>query len=367
MRRRHTLLSLLVLLSLLLAACGGGAASPTAPAAQAPAEEPAEQPAEQATEAPAEQPAEEPAEQPTEAAEEPAEQPAGDGEAVSVLSLWGGSEQEAFQQVLDHCQESAGVTTQYEQARDFVPVLTSRVAGGNPPDVAIVPRPGVMVDLAEQGAIVPLADLGLGDDVMQENYGQAWIDLGTVEGALYGIVVKANSKSTIWYKPSSFEEQGFEIPETYDALVELSQAYVDAGQTPWAIGGKDTWTLTDWFENIYVRTAGPEMYSQLFGGELPFTDESVVTAMQEMARIVGNPEFIAGGVEGALGTGFVDGIGRVFGENPDAELYFEGGFVGGIALGEVNPDLKVGETIDFVPFPKVNDDYADAILGAGDL
>src|SRR3990172_901048 len=42
---------------------------------------------------------------------------------VTVLSLWGGSEQEAFQKVLDGFTASTGIPTQYEQARDFLPVL----------------------------------------------------------------------------------------------------------------------------------------------------------------------------------------------------------------------------------------------------
>jgi alpha-glucoside transport system substrate-binding protein len=55
-----------------------------------------------------------------------------------------------------------------------------------------------------------------------------------------------------------------------------------------------------------------------------------------------------------LGTSFVDGIGNVFGKNAKAQLYMEGGFVGGIALGQVNTSLKPGVTIDSFPWPTVN-------------
>jgi alpha-glucoside transport system substrate-binding protein len=41
--------------------------------------------------------------------------------------------------------------------------------------------------------------------------------------------------------------------------------------------------------------------------------------------------------------------------------------VGGIALGQVNPDLKVGEDIDFFPFPQINPDHGDPLVGAGDV
>jgi len=47
----------------------------------------------------------------------------------------------------------------------------------------------------------------------------------------------------------------------------------------YSIGGADGWTLTDWFENVYLRTAGPEKYDQLTAHEIPWTDQSVVEEM----------------------------------------------------------------------------------------
>ena len=293
----------------------------------------------------------------------------GGGEAdgsVSVLSLWGGSERDAFLEVLSAFQDETGITVQYETARDFTVVLSTRIPAGNPPDIAIVPRPGFMGDLVNEDAILPLSELGIDTDTILADYAPAWSDLGTVNDELYGLPVKANSKSTVWYDPSSFEEQGFEPPENWDGLLEITQQYKDAGETPWAVGAADSWTLTDWFENIYVRTAGQEMYEQLFGGDLPFTDPSVGEALNRMVEII-NEENVAGGINGALGTTFVDGIGLAFGSSASAEMYFEGGFVGGIALGDVNPELVPGETIAFFDFPTFEGGAGDALVGGGDL
>ena len=287
--------------------------------------------------------------------------------SVSVLSLWGGSEQVAFQKVLDGFTAKTGIATQYEQARDFLPALRTRLASGNPPNVAIVPRPGVMMDLARENSLKPLNDLGLTSAMIDAGYSQAWKDLGTVDGKLYGIAVKANSKSTIWYKPASFKALGVETPKTWKELLAISDKYVAAGKKPWAVGGGDSWTLTDWFENIYVREAGPAKYSELFGGRLAFTDATVVQAAKDMLSIVANDQYLAGGRQGVLGTKFVDGIGRVFSKNPTAEMYYEGGFVGGIALKDVNPDLKPGQDIAFFPFPMINEANGNPLIGGGDL
>ena len=248
-------------------------------------------------------------------------------------------------------------------------MIRTRLAAGNPPDVAIIPRPGVVAELARDDALIPLEDMGLDPDTINENYSDTWTSLATVDDTVYGVVAKANSKSTIWYKPNNFEKNGFEVPTTWDALLALTQQYETKDPDPWAVGaqGRDnSWTLTDWFENIYARSAGSDNYTKLFNGDLPFNDQTVKDALTEMVKIV-NDKYVAGGIDTALGISFVDGIGRVFSKKPVANMYMEGGFVGGIALGDVNPDLKPGEDIDFFPWPTIDEANGNPLVGGGDV
>jgi alpha-glucoside transport system substrate-binding protein len=292
----------------------------------------------------------------------------GDGE-VTIFSLWGGSEEAAFKKVLAQFTKDTGIRTKYEAARDFLPVIRTRLAADNPPEVGILPRPGFVDELARDDALISLEDLGLDVDAINENYSDTWIDLATFEDTTYGVVAKANSKSTVWYKPKSFQENGFEVPETWADLEEIVQQYKAKGKTPWAVGaqGRDnSWTLTDWFEQIYVRTAGGDNYDKLFSGDLAFNDATVKEALNEMTKMV-NDENVAGGIDTALGISFIDGIGRVFSKNPKAEMYMLGGFVGGIAIGQVNKDLKAGEDIDFFPFPVIKEENGSPLVGSGDV
>jgi alpha-glucoside transport system substrate-binding protein len=285
---------------------------------------------------------------------------------VTVLSLWGGSEKEAFEKVLAQFTEDTGIKTKYETARDFLPVIRTRLAAGNPPMMAIVPRPGIVADLASDGSLISFGDLDLDADEINSNYSKAWTDLTVIDEETYGVVAKANSKSVVWYKPDSLQELGEQPPQTWDQLLALTKKYKDEGKTPWAVGAGDGWPLTDWFESIYLYKYGPDKYEQLFSGKIPFDDASVKGALEEMVKII-NDDNVPGGIEGALGTPFVDSIGQVFGSNPKAELYYEGGFVGGIATGEVNPDLQPGKDIDFFPFPTINEQFGQPLLGAGDV
>jgi alpha-glucoside transport system substrate-binding protein len=285
---------------------------------------------------------------------------------IEVLSLWGGSEKDAFLKVTDAFTKKTGVKVDYTTARDFVPVIRTRLAAGNPPEVAIIPRPGVLSDLAKQGAVKDLGSLGLSTSYLKARYGPAWIKLGTVNGKVYGVAAKANSKSVVWYRPDQFKKYKIQVPKTWAQLIAVTRKFKQRGIAPWAQGAKDSWTLTDWFENVYARTAGPAKYQGLFTGKVKFTDPTVRRALNQMLLLLNN-RFLAGGVQSALGTAFVDGIGRVFGKNAKAQLYMEGGFVGGIATQQVNTALKPGKTIASFPFPTIRADFDSPLVGGGDL
>lgn len=292
---------------------------------------------------------------------------------VTFLTTFGGSELDALRVSLDKFTETTGILVTVESNRDSTAVLRTRVAAGSPPDVALIPRPGLLAEFARAGNVVPLVNAdgtaGLIDSsVLTDNYAQGIIDLGNVDGAIYGILAKANSKSTIWYKPASLAELGMEVPTTWDELLAVQAAYVAAGKTPWSIGGADGWTLTDWFENIYVRLNGPEKYMQLFvTHEIPWTDESVVATMEAFKQIVAPADTnLAGGAEGTLSTGFIEASNLVFRPDAAAEMYYEGGFMGGIIAGNF-PDLTPIDDYTAFLFPKVNDDWGAPVVGGGDL
>ncbi|WP_237565532.1 ABC transporter substrate-binding protein [Ornithinimicrobium cavernae] len=280
------------------------------------------------------------------------------GEELEVAAVWTGTEQERFTMVLDSFEEQTGATVQYTSTGDDIaPVLTPRVEGGNPPDVAFLPQPGLLNEFAGRDALKPLTE-----DVeatIDANYAPVWKDLGTVDGDLYGVWFKAANKSTIWYDVEALDAAGVTPPETWDDLVTASQTVSDSGVTPWSVAGADGWTLTDWFENVYLSQAGPDMYDQLTNHEIPWTDPSVEEALNTLAEIWGADGFVA---EGALQTDFPTSVTRVF-SSGDAAMVYEGDFVAGVIGGET--EAVVGEDANFFPFPAVGE--APAVVGGGDV
>ena len=282
---------------------------------------------------------------------------------VSVIGVWTGPEQESFQAVIDgFTAENPDVTVKYTSGGDnIVTVLSTAVEGGNPPDIATVSQPGTMADFVERGALQPL---DFATDAVTENFGESIVTTGSVDGTLYGLLFKAANKSTIWYNVASFEDAGVEAPATYDDLLADAKTINASGLPAYSIGGADGWTLTDLFENIYIRTAGAEKYDKLAKHEIPWTDQSVKDALAEMAKIVGDTDNIAGGQAGALQTDFPTSVANVFSETPKAAMVLEGDFVPGVA-GDANP-LEPETGFNVFPFPEIGDS-GKAVVGGGDL
>lgn len=293
----------------------------------------------------------------------------GDGSIV-VTSLWGGTEQEAFEAVLAAFTEKTGIEAQYEANRtDYATVLRTRIQGGEPPDVAIIPGIGTLRSLAREGALIPLSELGVAQADIEGNYAPGILDVGVVDDELYGIMVKLNSKATIWYSPERFEEMGVAPAEDWDGLLQLTDDIEATGATPWSLGAADGWTLTDWFEIMYLKMHGTDAYDTLFSPDGDWTDDTVQATIDKMLELL-NEENVDGGVDGASATAFVDAIGKVFSTSPSAELYYGGGFVGGIATGDdVNPDLagQEGTAIDWFPFPTIDGNGEGLVTYGGDV
>ena len=281
--------------------------------------------------------------------------------SVSVMGIWVGEEQQSFQAVIDGFKEQQpNVTVKYNPVGDNLPtVLGTAVQGGNPPDIAAIAQPGLLTQFAEQGELKPL---DFAKDAVVENFGQSVVDTGTVDGSFYGLLWKANNASTVWYNVKTFEDAGVEPPETWDEFLEGAATIKASGVPAYSIAGADGWTLTDLFENIYLRTAGPEKYDQLSRHEIPWTDASVKEALTEMAKVFGESDNLAGGTTGALQTDFPTSVSNVLAPSPKAAMVIEADFV----PGAVETTLKAETGYNFFTFPSINDSPA-SVVAKGNL
>ncbi|WP_326648027.1 MULTISPECIES: ABC transporter substrate-binding protein [unclassified Streptomyces] len=282
------------------------------------------------------------------------------GQTVTVAGVWTGSEQKNFRKVLDAFTEQTGAKTVFVPTGDNVSTFVgSKIEGGNAPDVAMVPQVGVLQQFAKEGWLAPLSQKTA--TTAGANLAEVWKNYGTVDKTYYGLYFKAAHKSTVWYSPSAFEQAGVAEPKSYPDMLKAGRTLADSGLPGFSVAGEDGWTLTDWFENIYLSQAGPEKYDQLAAHKLPWTDASVVKALTTLGEIFKDKQLVAGGSAGALRTDFPGSVEQVFGPKPKAGMVYEGDFVGGMAKDDFG--RKLGEDAKFFPFPGVDSGKAPVVSG----
>jgi alpha-glucoside transport system substrate-binding protein len=224
------------------------------------------------------------------------------GTTVSIYTSIVEPEQKTQEDSYDPFEECTGVTIEYEGSREFEAQLLVRIQAGNAPDIAYLPQPGLLKTIVQDfpGEIVPAPDATAAN--VDEFFSPSWKDYGTVDGTFYAAPLGANAKSFVWYSPSMFEEAGYEVPETWDAMMDLSQQIVDDGAMPWCAGvesGDATgWPGTDFIEDVVLRTAGPDVYDQWYTHEIPFNDPQIVDAFDTAGEILKNPDYVNAGLGG---------------------------------------------------------------------
>nr|BFE81988.1 ABC transporter substrate-binding protein [Planobispora longispora] len=235
-----------------------------------------------------------------------------DGKKVSIYSPIRDVEADLFQQAWAPFEKCTGMKITYEGTGEFEAQIQVRSDGGNPPDLAFFPQPGLLERFARAGKIKSApAEV---KKLAERNWSPDWVKYGTVDGAFYAAPLGASVKSFVWYSPGMFKEKGWSVPTTWDELMKLSETIAAAGIKPWCAGiesGEATgWPATDWIEDVLLRELGPEGYDDWVAHEIPFNDPKVVAAVDKVGAILKNDKFVNGGygpVKSIATTAFQEG------------------------------------------------------------
>ena len=280
---------------------------------------------------------------------------------LSMMAIWAGEEQASFQAVIDGFKAKyPNVSVKYTSGGDnLAPLLSTAVQGGNPPDIAALGQPGLVADFAKKGAVKPIDDL---TSKIEDAFGEDVAKAGQVDGKQYAVMFKGANKSTIWYNVADFKEAGVEPAKTWPDLTKDRDTLKAAGITPYSVGVDVGWPISDIFENIYLRTAGPDMYDKLAKHEIPWTDPSVKKALTMMKDVVGKSDYMVGGTDSALQTDMPTSVANVFSDSPKGAMVAIGDFAPGVT----KTTLKPVTGFNVFDFPSINGSKP-SVVGGGDL
>jgi alpha-glucoside transport system substrate-binding protein len=289
----------------------------------------------------------------------------GGGKSVTVIGTWGGDEQKAFLAMVKPWEDQTGNKVKYTGTRDINTVLTTGVASGVLPDLAGLPGPGQMAEFSKAGALKPL-DSVLDVATYKSETAPALVALGTVDGKLSGVFIKAAVKGLIWYNPK-LHDYSAAPPKTWDELKTQAAANKGNAAAIWCLrlgsGAASGWPGTDWIEDLVLRQAGPDVYNSWWAGKTKWSSAEIKAAFQTyLTDVVANIKDTTEAVDPT--KDFSGGGDPLFATPPGCEVFHQASFITGLGAFK---GKKAGTDYNFFPFPDINPKFAGSIEGAGDL
>jgi alpha-glucoside transport system substrate-binding protein len=297
-----------------------------------------------------------------------------EGEEVTITGALIGEDQEGFRANFESFTEETGIVVTYQGSDNFEQEIQIQMESGDTPDFALWPQPGAVVDAASRGMLTSLEDLGIDLDGYKTNFSSYLVGLGTVDGVIYGGANAANLKSIVWYQPAEFEARGYEVPETWDAMIALADQIVADGMNPFCFGmysnGASGWLATDWMEDIMLRTGeGTTSYDKWVTNELKFSSPTVKNAATLLSQIMHTENYVVGGTDAIVSTYFGNAQDPMFTKdangNPGCFMHRQASFIPAFWPESAQPGVGVETTV--FPFPVIDASLPKAALGAGDM
>ncbi len=292
------------------------------------------------------------------------------GTVVRMAGPFVDSDAVKFENAVKPFEEMTGIDIQYEGSKEFEASIGISIEGGNPPDIADFPQPGLLKNFVAKGYVVDL-NKALDMGKVKSNYIQSWLDMATMDSPdgpiMAGIWGRVNGKSLVWYNKAEFDAAGYKVPKTWAELEALQKTIMADGDTPWCVGiesGAATgWPMTDWVEEMMLRTTSLENYDRWVEGDLKFNSPEVRKAIETVANIWFPDGMVYGGRKSISTTSFGDAPKVMFEKPPKAWLHKQGNFVTSFF-----PDNVVaGKDYDFFYLPSVKAEYGRPVLVAGDI
>lgn len=293
------------------------------------------------------------------------------GESLKIFGPWLGPDKELVESVVAYFADATGADVEYAGSDSFEQQIVIDAQAGSAPNIAAFPQPGLAANMASQGLLTPLGSEAA--DWVGANYaaGDSWVNLGTYANKdgkeeFFGFFYKVDVKSLVWYVPENFEDADYEIPETMEALKELTDQIVADGGTPWCIGlgsGSATgWPATDWVEDFMLRVNAPEVYDGWVDNSIPFDDPQVIAAIEEFGFFAHNDKYVAGGAGTVASTDFRDSPKGLFDSPAKCYLHRQASFIPSF----FPEGTELGSDADFFYLPAYESkDLGKPVLGAG--
>ena len=252
----------------------------------------------------------------------------------------------AFQGTVDAFTAKSGTAVKVNvMPRDELVNNISNYLQGSPEDVVTWFAGYRMRYYAGKGLLAPI------DDVWEKigaNFteGLAGASSGA-DGKKY-FVPNYNYPWGYFYRKSVWEQRGYEVPETFDALKTLCAKMKKDGLIPIAFADKDGWPAMGTFDYLNMRTNGYQFHIDLCAHKESWDQQKVKDVFDNWKALLPYQD------PGALGAKWQEGAKQM--TSKKAGMYLIGSF-----LAQDISDKTIVDDLGFFPFPEIAVEGRDAI------
>jgi alpha-glucoside transport system substrate-binding protein len=298
-----------------------------------------------------------------------------------MQTQWVGGEGAGFAAAIADFAKATGITFKIDSiASSHETILRTRIEGNAPPDLAVLAQPTAVVAYADEGKVIDLATFMDAKKLTDEH--AATIGPLTKDAHIWGLPYKADSKSVVWYPIKAFAAKGYTVPKTWDDLIKLSDKIVADGSHPWcasaggSAGGVGTatgWQITDWIEEVVLKTKGLDYYNNWINHTVTFEDPGIKGAFDSVAKILFTPNYVDGGGQAIVNQDQKTTMDPMFTQDLAAPgcwmqkipTWYGPDFFPDTRTSGQPTKYTIGEQVGIFPFPTIDPNFNGA-EGSGD-
>ncbi|NOV16932.1 extracellular solute-binding protein [Ensifer adhaerens] len=232
--------------------------------------------------------------------------------------------------------------------------LNTAMASGNPPDVFYT-LPGGFLNAFVNGGQMYALDADLAKDGWGDSFLESALAQTSKDGHAYAVPVDVDSV-VFWYDKALFTEKGWTVPSSYDELLALAETIKGAGIVPFALGNKDAWPATFWFQYLEMRLKGSGVVSAFVNKDAKAAlGDEATKALEHVAALSSKGYFPIGF------NGMGDQEANMLFLNGQAAMMLNGTWQIGASA-----DAPEGFELGYFAFPTVKDgagDQSDVLAG----
>ena len=288
-----------------------------------------------------------------------------DGETLTMMlnCTESDSQYPYYKAIIDGFNESNefGVTIDcvYYQNSDYKNAMNTLMPSDSEPGIIFTWELGYLENYVNGGKIISLQPYLDADPEWAATFNEGVLDLLTYNGEVYGVPTQ-QSLGVMFYNTRIFEENGVEVPTTWDEFNQVCETLKANGVTPITMAStpQDAWLVSQYIQEISNGIAGYDLFSSLADGTGAWNDPAFVEAAQLYMEQVNNGYFEDGF------TGVSGDEAREFMRMGIAAMYFNGSWECA-GLGDKEQCAEADNISAFV-MPKVNADNTGVTLGSVD-